>query len=118
MQVGSLFDHHQSADHFRRRDDPCQPQTGGEYFGEGAQVNHITAVMHSVGTAIFTVQCNDGRDMLTVIAQLTVGIIFDDRHPVFIRQFNEFLAPFEAEGRTAWVLKVWEDVNEFWSDAK
>src|SRR5215216_7116093 len=55
MQVSGLFYHHQFADHLRRRNDPRQPQPRREQFGEGAQVNHIAAVMPSVWAMKFTI---------------------------------------------------------------
>src|SRR6185369_13760327 len=56
--------------------------------------------------------------MVTVIPQLAVGIVLNDRHAIPVRQFNQFLPSFETEGRATWVLEVREDINELWPDSQ
>src|SRR5690349_23938020 len=56
--------------------------------------------------------------MITFIAQLTVGIIFNDGYPVTVCKLDQFLAPLQAESGTARVLEVRKHVNKLWPDTK
>src|SRR5687768_16355759 len=72
----------------------------------------------TIVATILTIQRDNRRDVVTLITQLTIGIILNDRHTIFIGQVDQLLAAFEAEGRAARVLKIWKGINEFRSDAK
>lgn len=76
MQISGLFYHHQFADYFRRRNDPCQPQPRRKQFGECAQVNNVAALLTSIRAAKFTIQRHNRGDMFALITQLTIRIIF------------------------------------------
>jgi len=56
--------------------------------------------------------------MIAFIAQLPVRIIFNDRNPVFVSQFDQLFSSLEAEGDSAWILKIGQNVHELRSDAK
>src|SRR6266487_2116165 len=56
--------------------------------------------------------------MVTLIAQLTVWIIFNNRNPIAIGQLDQFVASLQTESRAARVLEIRENINELRSDAK
>src|SRR6266508_270868 len=56
--------------------------------------------------------------MLTLITQLTIWIVFNDRNPIAICQFDQFVASLQAERRATRVLEVRHDIDELRSDAK
>ena len=56
--------------------------------------------------------------MLAFVAELAVGIVFDDRNAVFIGQQNELVAASFGKRDARRILKVGQDVHEFRAGAQ
>ncbi len=105
MQVGSLFGQHHLAGDLGRGHDPAQAQAGGDELGEGAEVK-------DVAPASLGVEDDQGRQVLPLVAQLTVGVVLHDGHAVAIGQLYQPLPPLQGEGHAGGVVEVGQGVDE------
>ncbi len=79
MEIGQLLDLAQPFDHRSGGSHPAQPQAGEEDFGKGAQVDDIPILIQSQQW---------GRSLVGVI-EFTVGVVFDDGHPMAAGQLQQ-----------------------------
>ena len=103
-EVGPLLDHHHLLDQLGRADDPRHARAGRQYLGEGAGIDDAPALIHR----------EDGRHMLSVVAEVSVGIVLEDDEVVFLGDLEQLCAALFGERRSRRVLEVDDRIDEFY----
>ena len=118
MQIGSLFGHDQFANHLWRRDDPGQADARCQQFREGAQIDDIASISPAIGTAHLAIKLYYGGNVFAFVTKLSIWIIFYNGNAVFVSQFHQFLAAFQAKRRAGRVLEIGQDIDKFRTHAQ
>jgi hypothetical protein len=106
MQVDTLLGLYQFADHLRRGNHPRQPDAWSQDLGECTQVDDVPGVACPVGGVDTVIYDHNRRQMFTLIAELAIGVILNNRDPIAVRQFNQSLAALHGHGGAGGILKV------------
>ena len=81
--------------------DPAQTVSGSQDLGEGAQIDHQTLGVQAL-------QCGH---ILTLEAQLTVGVILDDGDLIAIDDLHELMTAIQIPGAAGGVLEIGNNVD-------
>jgi hypothetical protein len=95
-----------------------QASPSGASNFEKVLMYYVAAVAFLFVTPVGTVEGDDRGDVFAFVAKLSVGIVLDDGHTIFIRKFNQLLAAFKTQSGTGGILEVGKDIDEFRTDAQ
>ncbi len=101
MQIDALLGDNQPVSDRLRCDSEAKPQPGGEYLGQGADVDHMIRR-----------QALYGWQRITSETQCAVWVVLDEQRTVFGNDLGNAMPPLEGEGPTGRVLERWNQVDQ------
>lgn len=103
VHVGGLLAHHQLAQqNVVLANHGGHAQAGGDDLGEGVAVEHIALLVEAL----------DGRQRLSAVAQVAIGVVLDEGHLVFVDQLGDAPAPLQGQGAAGGVLEGGDEVDQ------
>ena len=101
VQINPLLDDHQPLADCGWCDAKANPQPRGKGFRQRADIDRMLRR-----------QLFDRRHGHAVVAQIAVGIVFDQQDIVILDNARHLLAASKGQGATGWVLKRWRQINK------
>src|SRR5215469_4260583 len=105
MQISCLLQLHQLGDDIFWSHDPRQADSWRQSLGEGTEVNHIADGEGIVTADILPVEDDQRRNVLALVTQLAVGIVFYNRDAVLVGEQDQLMPPAFGESDACWILE-------------
>ena len=102
MQIGALLPDGAFADNILLPVKIPKPQSGADDLGKTAAVDHIA----------FPVKALDGRECLTRIAKIAVGIVLHHQKMILCRQFRNFAAALQRKRPAGGILEAGNHIKQ------
>src|SRR6185437_11654740 len=89
------------------------PQARGNRLGKSAEINDVADGVAGITPQVLAVDHDQWRNVLALIEQLSVRIIFYYWHPIFIREQHQFVTAAFTQRGSRGILKVGQQIHEF-----
>ena len=120
VQIGALLAQYKLIDHLLGRTNPAEAESGRQRLGEGAEIDdvalHVSVAILAAFRLEVGVQRHQRRQMFALEPQRAVGVIFDQRDAVPIRQPHQIEPALQRQREPAGVLEIRQDVHELRAD--